>query len=108
MQEFVQALGERLSEPLQMAPEEAVLLMHSICRLFHGDELADRLGTEANWTATMLPGLIARNRAQRLRERFDPEVRREKIAQTLLAFDQADGTLEGDTAYQENLAPAAG
>ncbi|MCY1267838.1 hypothetical protein D9M68_205480 [compost metagenome] len=103
---MLQALGQRLHVPLQMAEADAVLLMHSVCRLFHGDELADRLGAEPNWTSAMLPALTERNRAQRQGERLDPERRRQKIAQTLLAFDQADGTLEGPTAYQDNLATA--
>ncbi|UVE18400.1 DUF2236 domain-containing protein [Pseudomonas sp. LS44] len=105
---MLQALGQRLQPALQMAEEDAVLLMHSVCRLFHGDQLADQLGAESNWTAAMLPALTEKNRAQRQLERHNPELRRQKIEKTLLAFDQADGAVEGATAYQDNLAaPAA-
>ncbi|MNE84280.1 hypothetical protein D3C80_1811710 [compost metagenome] len=55
----------------------------------------------------MLPAMAERNRAQRQQERLDPELRRQKIEKTLQAFDQADGAMQGDTAYQGNLSVEA-
>ncbi|MNO76076.1 Latex clearing protein precursor [compost metagenome] len=104
---MLDALGRRLHQGLQMAEEDAVMLMHSVCRLFHGDELAGQLGAEENWTVAMLPAMAERNRAQRQQERLDPELRRQKIEKTLQAFDQADGAMQGDTAYQGNLSVEA-
>lgn len=97
------ALGELLQPALGLPEDVTVLLMHAFCRRFHGDEFADKLGAQENWTANLLPIITDANRYQRQLERSDSAVRQRKIAQTLTSFDKAIAALEGKTTYQSSI-----
>lgn len=95
--------GHRLAPMLKLPDDVAVGLMQAFCRLFHGDEMADKLGVPRSWWASMLPMFADANRYQRLQERQHADVRMRKQQTTLGAFDQLIGMLKGDTTYQRNL-----
>jgi len=85
-------------------PDDAALgLMHAFSRLFHGYELADRLGVQRSWWQGLLPVFADANRYQRQLERADPAVRRRKVETTLAIFDKQIAGLEGETTYERNL-----
>lgn len=102
-QRMLVALGQTLQPALGMPVDITIDLMHSFCRLFHDEAIADALGARANWTQALLPVLADANRYQRHLERSDEAVRRKKMAMTLGYFDQILQGLEGRTAYQENI-----
>ncbi|WP_454711336.1 oxygenase MpaB family protein [Cupriavidus nantongensis] len=105
---MLDAAAQRLGPALGMPADAAVGLMHAFCRLFHGDDFADKLGVQRNWWSGLMPVFANSNRYQRLLERSDPEVRQRKIAATLAAFDQQIAALEGETTYQHNLSAYSG
>lgn len=97
------AVGQLLQPALGVPEQVAINLMHSFCRLFHSAEFCQAMGVKPNWTESLLPALADANRYQRHLERSDKSIRRGKMAETLLQFDQAIAALEGQTAYQNNL-----
>ncbi|NSX17022.1 DUF2236 domain-containing protein [Cupriavidus taiwanensis] len=105
---MLDAAAQRLGPALGMPADAAVGLMHAFCRLFHGDDFADKLGVQRNWWSGLMPVFANSNRYQRLLERSDPEVRQRKINATLAAFDQQIAALEGETTYQHNLSAYSG
>lgn len=106
---MLQALGQLAAPMLHMPVEVASGLMQSMCRHIHGDELADALGVERSWTASLLPALVDANRYRRARDMATPALRQARIAQTLREFDAVDSQLSGDTTYQAHARqPAAG
>ncbi|QEZ47825.1 DUF2236 domain-containing protein [Cupriavidus oxalaticus] len=105
---MLDAAAQRLGPALGMPADAAVGLMHAFCRLFHGDDFADKLGVQRNWWSGLMPVFANSNRYQRLLERSDPEVRQGKIAATLAAFDQQIAALKGETTYQHNLSAYSG
>lgn len=106
---MLQALGQLTAPMLQMPADVTTGLMQSMCRHIHGDELADALGVERAWTASLLPALIDANRYRRARDLATPEARQARIALTLREFDAVDGQVRGDTTYQAHARlPAEG
>ncbi|MCY1341874.1 hypothetical protein D9M69_278420 [compost metagenome] len=105
---MLDAAAQRLGPALGMPADAAVGLMHAFCRLFHGDDFADKLEVQRNWWSGLMPVFANSNRYQRLLERSDPEVRQGKIAATLAAFDQQIAALKGETTYQHNLSAYSG
>jgi len=99
-QAMLQAIGNRLAPVLGLPTDISVLLMSSYCRLFHGDDLADRLGVEANWTAALLPTITDANRF-RIKQIAENSDHRAAIVHTSLnAFHQIESGLADATAYQ--------
>ena len=99
-QAMLQAIGNRLAPVLGLPADISVLLMSSYCRLFHGDDLADRLGVEANWTAALLPTITDANRF-RIKQIAENSDHRAAIVHTSLnAFHQIESGLADATAYQ--------
>ncbi len=104
---MLEALGTSLHPALQMPQDVAIDFAHTLCRHFHGDTMADKLGAIKNWTAGLIPTFTNANRYQRLQERADSQLRRQKIEQTMAAFDQIDAQLQGPTTYQVNITELA-
>jgi hypothetical protein len=103
IERMLHAMGRAMHPMLHLPAEAAIQLMSTLCRLFHGDAFADRLGIARNETVGLLPGIIDGNRRQCRLERENPALRRQKIIETLAAFDRLDQSLTGPTAYQTNI-----
>lgn len=99
-QAMLQAIGNRLAPVLGLPVDASVLLMASYCRLFHGDDLADRLGVEANWTAALLPTITDANRFRIWQIAENSDHRAAIVHQSLNAFHQIESGLTDATAYQ--------
>lgn len=97
---MLDAVGNRLAPILQFPADISVLLMHSLCRLFHGDELADRLGIEANWTAALLPIMADANRLRLRRIQEEHDYQAVVRQQSLKAFDAIESGVSDATVYQ--------
>lgn len=97
---MLQAIGNRLAPVLGLPVDASVLLMASYCRLFHGDDLADRLGVEANWTAALLPTITDANRFRIWQIAENSDHRAAIVHQSLNAFHQIESGLTDATAYQ--------
>ncbi|MCD8515793.1 MAG: DUF2236 domain-containing protein [Burkholderiaceae bacterium] len=100
-QAMLGALGNRLAPVLKYPVDVSVMLMASLCRLFHGNELADRLGAQSNWTEALLPMMADANRFRMRRIEDEPAYRDNIQAQSLKAFDAIEAGLPDGTAYQE-------
>jgi len=100
MRALSEALSLRLSPALQLPQEVMLLLIHALVRLFHGDELADRLGVRPNWTHALLPMMFDANRYRQLRAAQDPAFRASVIAQSRQAIGAVEANLQGAAAYQ--------
>ena len=99
-QAMLNAIGNRLAPVLGLPTDISVLLMSSYCRLFHGDELGDRLGVEANWTSSLIPMVTDANRFRISRIVEDPAYRAAIVEQSQNAYRQIESGLSDATAYQ--------
>lgn len=97
---MLEPLSQRLAATMQLPPEVTQLLAHALVRLYHGDELADRLALSPNWTAALLPMLFDANRYRQQRAHQDPAFRASLIAQSRQAILTLEAGLQGPTAYQ--------
>jgi len=105
---MLQAIAPQLAPQLGFPVDVTQDLLTSICRTFQGDDMADKLGLQPNWTASLIPLIADANRFRRAALRANPDQRGHLIAQTMAAFDQMDGRLEGPTTYQASITePAA-
>jgi hypothetical protein len=95
-----EALSLRLSPALQLPQEVTLLLINSLVRLYHGDELADRLGLSPNWTHALLPMMFDANRYRQQRADQDSAFRASLIAQSRQAIEAVEASLQGTTANQ--------
>lgn len=100
MRALSEALSLRLSPALKLPQEVTLLLIHALVRLFHGDELADRLGLRPNWTHALLPMMFDANRYRQQRADQDPAFRASVIAQSRQAIGTVEANLQGTAAYQ--------
>lgn len=98
------ALGHILSPFIGLPPEVTIDLMHSFCRVIHGDELADQLGVTQNATMAMIPVFTAANAYEKQFLDNSAEYRQQKIQETLATFDMIADDIEagGQTTYQQN------
>jgi len=106
-QAMLNAIGNRLAPVLGLPTDISVLLMSSYCRLFHGDDLADRLGIEANWTASLIPMISDANRYRFIRIAEEPDYRAAIVLQSQNAYHQIESNLTDATAYQSMSASLA-
>lgn len=97
---MLDAIGHRLAPVLGLSAEVSVMLMGAICRLFHGDNLADKLGVQNNWTDPLLSVMIDANRFRFERVARDSGYRHMMQQQTLEAFSAIEAGLPDQTAYQ--------
>lgn len=97
------AIAPQLAPQLGFPVEVTRDLLTSICRTFQGDEMADKLGLQPNWTASFIPLIADANRFRRAALRANPDLRKKMIVQTMAAFDQMDRRLEGPTTYQASI-----
>ncbi len=102
---MVEAMSPQLSATMQLPQEVALLLVHSLLRLYHGDELAERLGLSSNWTTALLPMMFDANRYRQQRAHQDPAFRQFLISQSRRAIETIEARLEGPTAYQTGVTP---
>lgn len=100
-QAMLGALGNRLAPVLKYPVDVSVMLMASLCRLLHGNELADQLGVQSNWTESLLPMMADANRFRMRRIEDEPAYRETVQQQSLKAFDAIEAGLPNATAYQE-------
>ncbi|UOD50057.1 oxygenase MpaB family protein [Orrella daihaiensis] len=100
-QAMLVALGNRLAPIFKLPVDVSMMLMESLCRLFHGDEFADRLGMQSNWTRALIPMMADANRFRMRRMAEDPAYRESIQAQSLKAFDAIEAGLPDATVYQE-------
>lgn len=94
------ALGNRLAPVLKYPADVSTMLMASLCRLFHGDELADELGVQSNWTAALLPMMADANRFRFRRLTEDPAYRESVQEQSIKAFDAIVTGFPDEAIYQ--------
>lgn len=94
------ALGNRLAPVLKYPADVSKMLMASLCRLFHGDELADTLGVESNWTEALLPMMTDANRFRMRRIEEDPAYRESVQEQSIKAFDAIVTGFPDEAIYQ--------
>lgn len=99
-QAMLGAVGNRLAPVLKYPADVSVMLMGSCCRLFHGDDMADKLGVQSNWTEALLPMMADANRFRMRRIEDEPAFRQTVQQQSLKAFDAIETNLTGKTAYQ--------
>lgn len=98
---MLNALGTRLAPAWGMPPEVSILFAESMCRLFHGDELADQMGLKPNWTGSLLPIYADANRLRVMRAASDQDFRLQLFAQSQKAFDVIRNSLQGDAAFEK-------
>jgi len=106
-QAMLSAIGNRLAPVLGLPADVSGLLMSSYCRLFHGDDLAGRLGVEANWTASLIPMITDANRFRLSRIAEDPGHRAAIVQQSQNAYHQIESALTDATVYQSMSASLA-
>jgi len=104
MDKMLTSIGRRLHAALGVHEEVSIQLMHAFCRLFHGDEFADKVEAKRSWVANLLPQIAHFNRCERQLERNNKVLRARKIAQTLDSFDRKIAAMKGETAYQSAIA----
>jgi hypothetical protein len=97
---MVEAMSPQLSATMQLPQEVTLLLVYSLLRLYHGNELAERLGLIPNWTTALLPMMFDANRYRQLRAHQDLAFRQSLIAQSRLAIETTEASLQGPAAYQ--------
>lgn len=105
---MLSAIAPQLAPQLGFPADVTQDLLTSICRTFQGDDMADKLGLQPNWTASLIPLIADANRFRRAALRANPDLRHKLIEQTMAAFDQMDGRLEGPTTYQASIAAPSG
>jgi hypothetical protein len=94
------AMGVRLAPLLAIPADVSVLLMNSMCRLFHGDAHAQRLGVDENWTSALLPMMADANRFRLRRLEEDYEYRVTSVSNSLQTYESIEKGLSNLTAYQ--------
>lgn len=99
-QAMLEAIGPRLAPLLGMPADVSVLMMFSLCRLFHGETMAQHLGVDANWTSALLPMMADANRFRLRRMVEDPVYRSNVTQQSLKTFDAIEKSLSEKTVYQ--------
>lgn len=99
-QAMLDAIGQRLAPVLGLPADVSVMLMGSMCRLFHGDDLAEKLGVQSNWTASLLSMVSDANRFRFARMRTEPDDRQRMQRQSLDAFNAIEAGLTDTTVYQ--------
>jgi len=100
---MVEAMSTQLSATMQLPREVTLLLVQSLLRLYHGDDLAEHLGLSPNWTAALLPMMFDANRYRQQRAHQDPAFRASLIAQSRQVNETIEARLEGPTAYQAGV-----
>ena len=100
---MLEALGVILGPFIGLPDAVSVDLMHSLCRVIHGDELADELGVTRNGTMALIPVFTAANAYNKQLIDADPVYREQKIQETLAQFDYVASTMEGQTTYQNSV-----
>jgi hypothetical protein len=94
------AMGVRLAPLMDVPADVSVLLMNSLCRLFHGDAQSHRLGVDANWTSALLPMMVDANRFRLRRIEEDCEYRDTSVKDSRKAYEAIENGLSNLTAYQ--------
>lgn len=99
------ALGNILAPFIGLPADVTIDLMHSFCRVIHGDELADQLGVTQNPTMALVPVFTAANAYEKQILDSSPEYRQQKIQETLATFDSLANDIEGagETTYQHSV-----
>lgn len=98
---MLDALGMRLAPVWGMPTEVSVLLVESMCRLFHGDAYADLMGLKPNWTASLLPIYADANRYRLFRAVHDQDFKLMLFSQSQKAFEMISASLEGEAAFEK-------
>jgi hypothetical protein len=97
---MLEAIGNRLAPALGMPAPVSILLMFSLCQLFHGDQMAEQLGLQPNWTAALLPMMIDANQFRLMRLAQDPDHRAMVCQKSLETFEAIEAGRTDLTAYQ--------
>lgn len=95
------AVGTRLAKAWDIPTDVAILFAESLCRLFHGETLADQLGLSPNWTAALLPAQADANRYRMWRAAQDESFKRALMERNQKGFDAIEGSLGGSAAFEQ-------
>lgn len=98
---MLESLGNRVAPALGMPVDVSILLMQSLCRLFHGEQMAQQLGIEPNWTSALIPIMADANRYRFGRIATDSVFRETVRHQSLSAFTAIEAGLVEPTAFQQ-------
>jgi len=99
-QAMLEAIGRRLAPMLGMPEDISVLMMFSLCRLFHGEMMARYLGLDTNWTCALLPVMADANRFRCRRMVQERGYRATVTEQSLKTFEAIETSLAELTVYQ--------
>jgi hypothetical protein len=80
--------------------EDVQHMSPTVRAMFHGDELADKLGVEQNWTSALLPMLTDANRFRWQYACSDNSRWQTFVSQSHQAIRDFEASLVGPTEYQ--------
>lgn len=97
---MLEAIGHRLAPALGMPVDVSVLLMFSLCRLFHGEKMAHYLGVTSNWTSALIPMIADANRFRFRRMEEESDYRRAVTELSIKNFEAIVKNMPNATMYQ--------
>lgn len=100
---MLDVIGVRLSGIFQMPPGIGRLLADSFCSLFHGSEVAQKLGIEKNWTEALLPLFYQSNQFRLLQCDIDRAFKSKIESETLEAFKSIEKIIQNPAEFQKTI-----
>lgn len=100
---MLDVIGVRLSGIFQMPREVGRLLADSFCSLFHGSEVAEKLGIEENWTKSLLPLFYQANQFRLVQCDTDSAFKSAIESETLEAFGAIEKLLQNPAEFKKTI-----
>ena len=99
---MLDAIGQRMSEAMNLPKEISTALMHGFAQHIHGQAHAEAMGASNTSLSSLIPVYVDANRHHMDKLRHDNQYRQMILDRTTKQFDAICEQINGSAAYQQN------